>query len=384
MRWSIALVAALLLAGCSSKGGDQGPDVGILATDLQAGNVTQTVFPLEFAGGTREAELAISETFAATDACFLQFPQCVGPAERSYDLTPIIPSDVPVEMSIELDADNNLNIEFQMEEAQFIQQSEEGNGGANRIDALLVRAAAGTVTLVITYEFPDPSAAQGFTLTGKVHTVTRSNVVPPLLPVAIELGPGDIVNASGDGLEHFVAYPPTGTPLRALQNPFSIQVPADGPKGVWYLIGDADEAVRFTGPNRTISARLLEIIETDPVDVASNADTTFTMDVPTQPLLVGIGLQSKRLNPPGFFAGASLLGDYQVSLRSPGNVQVISDGDACAPAMCEQSVLRGISADYPSDFLGEHLTPGTYSATISVETANDIQAFGYALAIKAA
>ncbi len=379
MRWTVGVVAALLLAGCAAKDEPE-PQIGIPATDLAAGNITQTVFPLQFAGGTREASMTISETFAAGDACFIGFPDCIGAAERVIDLTAVVPAEAPVEMSIEVSADANVNLEFQLVDTQFIQVSEEENGGTMRIDATLVRAAAGTITLIATYEFPSPGSAQGFALEGLVHTVTRSDVIPSFLPVAIELGPGDVVNATGDGLEHFMAIPPQGAPLRAVQYPFSLKVPEDGARGTWFLIGDADEAIRMTGPNRTLSARLLEFTASDPVDLMPNQATSFTMDVAGQPLSVGLEIESKP-SAAGFFSGASVLGNYEVSLRSPGQVEVLGTKESCTP-WCDFALLRSLTEGFQSAFLSEHLTPGTYEATVTLETANDLQAYGWAISVK--
>lgn len=382
MRWTVAVVAALLLAGCSSKGTPEA-QIGIPATDLAPGNVTRTVFPLQFAGGTREASLPISETFSAGDACIIDFPDCVGgAAERSIDLTSIVPAEVPVEMSIEVSADANVDLDFEMADTQFIRLSQDGNGDTTRIDATLVRSAAGTITLVITYEFPGFGSAQGFVLEGLVHTVTRADVVPSFLPVAVELGPGDVVNATGDGLEHFVAIPPQGLPLRAVQYPFSLTVPDDGARGTWFLIGDADEAIRMTGPNRTLTARLLEFTATAPVDLAPNQGTSFPMEVAGQPLAVGVEIESKP-TPAGFFSGASFLGNHQVSMRTPGQVEVLGTQATCTP-WCDFSILGGLTQGFHSAFLSEHLVPGTYEATVTLETANDLQAYAWAISVKLA
>lgn len=379
MRWSVAVVAALLLAGCSSKGAPEA-QIGIPATDLAAGNITQTVFPLHFAGGTREADLVFTESFGPADGCTFEFPECPATSQREFDLVPAIPAEAPVELSITSDVDSSIDLELETTDTTILQMSEQGGQGNGRIDALLVRGKAGTVALRLTLQSavsPDGAAVEI-----RIHTVTRAEVVPSFLPVAIELGPGDVVNATGDGLEHFVAIPPTGAPLRAVQFPFSLTVPEDGARGTWFLIGDADEAIRMTGPNRTLSARLLEFTHTTPVDLAANQATTFTMDVPGQPLQVGLEIESKP-SAAGFFSGVSLLGNYQVSMRSPNQVEVLGTQETCTPA-CDFSMLRSMTASFESTLLGEHLVPGSYEATVTLETAHDLQAYGWAISIKSA
>ncbi|MHB1262484.1 MAG: hypothetical protein ACYC2H_12295 [Thermoplasmatota archaeon] len=377
MRWTVAVVAALLLAGCSSKDEPEA-QIGIPATDLAAGNITQTVFPLQFAGGTREADLLFSETFAPTDGCTFGFPECPAASQRQLDLVPAIPADAPVELIIQSNEDQSIDLQLMVTETTILRMSEDSDNGASSISALLVRAAAGTVTLHVTFGgFVNPDPVN---LEIRVHSVTRSDVVPSFLPVAIELGPGDIVNATGDGLEHFVAIPPTGLPLRAVQFPFSLQVPEDGARGTWFLIGDADEAIRMTGPNRTLSARLLEFTTTEPVDLMPNQATSFTMDVVGQPLAVGLEIESKP-SAAGFFSGASLLGNYEVSMRTPGQVEVLGTQATCTP-WCDFALLRSLTEGFQSAFLSEHLLPGVYEATVTLETANDLQAYAWAISIK--
>jgi hypothetical protein len=389
MRWSVALVAALVAAlvlpGCSSKDEPPAADIGIAATDLTAGSLPQTMFPLTFAGGTREGTLAIDETFAPTDLCPFGLDPCAASGQRTYDLTSIVPADVPVEMSVDITVDAEVDLGFAMADAQFIRMDEESQGGSVRLDATLVRLASGTVTLVLQFEWPGFGSVQGVTLQGAVRTVTHADVVPALLPVAVELGPGDVVNATADGLQQFVAFPPSGKAVRAVQYPYSLVIPDDAPRGTWFLVGDADEPLRVTGPNRTLSARLLEFQQTDPVDVPANQATTFTMDVAGHPLLVGLELESQRQVEP-FFGVLLIMGAHTPALVSPDQVQVLTGTDESAGCLpwCSFNPIGSFTWAYQSVFLDEHLTPGTFTATVEMTTANGVTASAWALSIRQA
>ncbi|MFA5944784.1 MAG: hypothetical protein WC876_10000 [Candidatus Thermoplasmatota archaeon] len=380
MRWSVLLVAAVLFSGCSAKE-TPAPEIGIPATDLAAGNVTQTIFPLAFAGGTREADLQFEESFGPTDGCTFGFPECPATSQRVLDLVAAVPAEAPVELTIKTDQDSNVNLELLTTDTTILQMSDEGTGSGTTMSLLLVRAPSGTISLQLTMlSGIDPDGA---TVVVAVHSVTRADVVPSLLPVAIELGPGDVVNATGDGLEHFVAFPPSGPALRAVQYPFSLRVPEDGAKGTYVLIGDADEALRLTGPNRTLSARLLDYAETTAVDIPANQATSFTMDVVGRPLRVGVVLETKD-DVAGFFGAMDILGPHTPTLVSPDNVQVLQDNQesaSCVP-WCSFTLIGGFSRGYVSADLDEHLMAGTFTATVDMGTANGITAYAWSLSIR--
>ena len=387
MRRSVALVAtlvtALVLSGCSSADDAPTEAVGIAATDLTANSLNQTMFPLRFAGGTREADLLFTETFGQTDGCLIEFPACPAASQRALDLTPAVPAEAPVELTIKTDQDSSVDLELMASDTTILKMSEEGTASGTSLNVLLVRAPSGTLSLQLT--LASSINPNGATVVVSVHTVSRADVVPAFLPVAIELGPGDVVNATGDGLEHFVAFPPSGEPIRSLQYPFSLTVPAEGAKGTYYLLASADEAVKLLGPNRTLSARLLDFVQTEPVDLAPNQATTFTMDVAGFPLHAGVGFRSKALAPDMFLHGLTLMGNHQVKLVSPDKVDVLGGAAVanCNP-MCEVAFLGSMDGiGYSSGFLNEHLKAGTYEATVTMETSNDVQAYAFALSIRA-
>lgn len=380
--------ALLLMAGCSSKpsapaaaapqpagGGDGGAP--------QPGN--DTLYLLQFAGGYREAELPVAVTFAQTDTClFLGRSVC---PEKSVDLTPIVPPGVPVELSVTLAVNSNFNAYITGDDAvSIVQYSSDYGSGTISIDVLLIRGGEGAVALTVQPVFPSADgAAAGPSATGTAHSVVRASVVPAYVPVAVELNPGETVNATGDGLEQLVAYPPGGgPPVRDLTAPFGFQVPASGPAGTYILFATADEAVRLMGPgpNRTLSAHRLVYLQTDPVDLVSGQEATWDMAIPGLPVEAGVVLESKDTVPDCCSAG-SFVGSRAVSLTAPGNVQVIMDHYDCMLVVaCSMTLLGNTSEWYGAPFLDEHLVPGTYTASVKADQTNASQAFSWALYIQ--
>jgi hypothetical protein len=381
MRVLPLLVLALLLAGCSSKApaaAPVAPDPLAAGPDAAApANVTQQV--LRFAGGDREASLAVDESVAATDTCIFTSATCT---PHTVDLTALVPTDVPVELSVNLAAPNTVYAYVYGDDGvSVVQYSSDRQGGGWSIDVLVVRGGEGTVQLVLYQYYPSAqSGGQPSAVTGTAHSAVRSSLVPADVPVSVDLGPGDVVNATGD-IEQFVAFPPSGPALRDLTYPFGIAIPAGAPTGRWTLFALADEAVRLTGPDRTLVAHRLAYSETEPVDLASGQEATWAMPVDRLPVDVGVVILSKD-TVPDCCAAAAFMGSSRVALTSPGNVQVITDQDDCIPFVsCNFLVLGSSSTWRSAGFLDEHLVPGTYTASVTADQANGFQAYSWALTV---
>lgn len=382
MRWTLGAVALLLLAGCASD-----PPAASVADPIDGaapldgpdeGNLTLT--PLRFAGEDREASLPIEMTFAATDQCLLGFTAC--PYQR-VDLTPLIPVDVPVELSVTLQVNTNVQGGVTgSEEVSFVMYSVEENQDRLRFDVLLVRSAAGVVELVLGALVPSMDQLQsGGLITGTAHTIARADVVPAYVPVAVPLGPGDVVEARGGGLEQLVVFPPAGDAIRVTTAPFQVELPADAADGQYFLFAVADEAVRMSGPNATLVAHRLVHLWGDPVDVPMAQETTWPLEIPGFPLMVGLEIQSKR-NVPDCCGVASYMGPRHVTVTTPANVEVVAEDVDCLPFMgCPLNPIGTSSNGYYTEFLDEHLVPGTYTASVLIDQANNMQAYAWALYI---
>ena len=376
--------AVLLLAGCSSK--PPAPAGAPAATGTDDGYApllgNDTLYPMQFAGGYREAEMPVAASFAPTDVCLFVGSMC---PEKVIDLTPVLPTDVPVELSVSLAVNGDVNAYIDGDDAvSIVQYSSDSESSKTTIDVLLVRGAEGAVTLhVRPFFLSGDDAASGVSATGTAHSVVRASVVPAYVPVSVLLNPGESVNATGDGLEQLVAYPPGGGPaVRDLTAPFGFQGPATGPAGTYILFATADEAVRFMGPNRTLSAHRLVFMDTEPVDLVSGQEATWDMAVPGLPVEAGVVLESKD-TVPGCCAAGSFIGSRSVALLAPGNVQVISDTFSCTLVVaCSATLLGYTSQWYGSAFLDEHLVPGTYTATVKPDQTNAAEAYSWAMYIQ--
>jgi hypothetical protein len=380
-----ATVLVALLAGCSSK--PEAPDASLPTPSgggpgdgsAPAGNATRA--QMEFRGGFQETEVAVSESFAPTEACTLS--EC---PRRSVDLTPLVPPDVPVELSVSLSVDGDLFAFLETsEDVSIVQSSSESSGEEISLDALLVRSPSGTVTLVLMAEFfAFESLPEGASATGTAHTVVRSSVVPAYVPVSVQLGPGETVNATGDGLEQFVAFAPDGVIVRDVTEPFGVTLPATAAAGSYTLFAVADEAVRLFGPpGRPLAAQRLLHMQTDAVPLQSGAPATWEAAVPGLPVWIGVVLESSEVVP-GCCSAGSYTGPHEVRLVGPGNVDVILEQNDCLlPALeCPMALVFSYYAYwYGSGFLSEQLVPGAYTATVTADQAVHAQAYTTAVYI---
>jgi hypothetical protein len=386
----MAFLAVLLVAGlsgCSSEP-DASPE-GLPTSETGsplASAANQTHVRMKFAGGDREAEMPIEATFAATDSCILGVPDCPAGAYKSVDLTSIVPAQVPVEISITLTVNSNIDAFVTGNEgADVLQASYEYNGGDLRIDVLVVRTPEGVVTLELFSGSPSLDAVQaGAKVTGLAHSISRSSLVPSGVPVAVRLGPGDVVNATGDGLERFVAYPPTGPAIQIVQYPYELRLADDAPEGDYFLMGLADEAIRLAGPNRTLTAHHLASVVTDFVDVPMGQEVSWDMPLEGFPVWVGLEITGKQ-DLQDCCGAAHYMGSRHVRLLSPDNVNVLTEDEDydCLPAMgCQLSVFGNVWEFYNSEGFDEHLVPGTYTATVTIDQANNLQAHSMAMVIQ--
>ncbi|MEA3137237.1 MAG: hypothetical protein QOJ26_334 [Thermoplasmata archaeon] len=385
----MACLAVLLLAGlagCSSKP-EAAADDSLAVPEggsMLAAAVNETNVRMTFAGADREAELPVDESFQAADSCIIGFPDCPAGSLRSIDLTSIVPALAPVELSISLTTNGGLNAYVGIDEqTSMLQYSQERNAGTIRIDVLLVRGLDGVVTLELTNTgFSLDAATAGASVTGLVHTISRAAVVPAYLPISVQLGPGDVVNATGDGLEQLVAYPPTGPAIRLTQYPFELRIAKDAPEGDYYLIAMADEAVRLTGPNRTLTAHRLVYTQTDAVNVPMGQAVSWDMPLEGFPVRAGMRIVGKE-DVPGCCGAAHYMGPRHIRLTSPDSVDVLAEDVDCLPIMgCQFSLIGNVGMSYMSGYLDEHLVKGTYTASLTVDQANNLQAYSWATVIE--
>ncbi|HUR25944.1 MAG TPA: hypothetical protein VM327_08040 [Candidatus Thermoplasmatota archaeon] len=383
MRWLPATLAILVaVSGCSSPGPKDTPSAVMpddVAMDAQT-DLNGTAHRMVFAGGDQEASLSFELTFGPTDPCLFAASLC-SHGLQEVDLTPAVPAEVPVGLTVELTGPGNYDLSLVSNEATVVRYEEDYSSGTWTIDAILVRGSSGTLTLTVQYVLPSVESAQGVTLAGRAHSSARGDVVPAYIPVAVELRPGDVINATGDGLTQFVVFPPEGAPLRAVAFPFGLRVPDTYPAGTYFVVADADEAIRMTGPDRPLSARAITYTRTEPLDVVPGQETTWEMAVPGHPLNAGVVLESKPTS--GDLSLASFPGNFKARLTSPENVDVIAVDQPCTPAVDCGIVLAGHNGySSPGTYLDEHLVPGTYLASMTMENGHDMRAYSWAISVQ--
>jgi hypothetical protein len=374
--------AMLFLSGCASPeaaatpADADGPD----PADLTLGSASLPLMPMRFAGGGHEATLPIDLAWAAADVC--PFTNGICPQSvREVDLTPLVPAQVPVELSLAVAGDGNYDLRLLAGEGvTLLRYVEDYGAGTYRIDATLVRSPEGTVGLWAQYYLPSLLSVVEASLRGQAHAVSRDEVVPAFVPVAVELGPGDAINATGDGLTQLVLIPPRGEALRAVQAPFELRVPEGYPAGTYVAVVDSEEAVRLLGPDRPLSARQLVFAQTAPVDLAAGAVASWSMPVQGHPLVLGVVVGTK-VTVEGS-AVAAFPGNLDVKLTSPRNVDVVAERQECLVLVsCGMALLGSYSYGFSTDLLDEHLVPGEYAVSVTTDGGRDMQAWSWSLTV---
>lgn len=379
MRVACLAIVALLLSGCAEDAPTETTTGS--TTSLTSSLSVQDEVPLNFASGDYEALASFEATFTGTDSCF---PQCSGTARQVIDLTPYVPAEAPVELTVNIQHDGSVESTLIFEEATPIRQDREGGGqgggGATQLSALMVRNSAGTVELRLTHRI-NPGSPNGVTATIEVRSVVRADVLVPGIPAAVNLPPGSILNFTNDELEQAVLITGDGTVVRDLDTPFSLQVPnGTGDSIVMVLGGDT----KVLGPNVTMEARRVVEEMTPPKDLAAG-ETTLQLDAPKAPLLLGVVISSKNSGVP-FLDGPSVLGPFQVTVTSPANVAVLEEdcqggGGGGFPLCGAALAFGGDDAYFQTAFLDEYLVPGAYTVSITTQQVNGYEAFAYQVQI---
>jgi hypothetical protein len=136
------------------------------------------------------------------------------------------------------------------------------------------------------------------------------------------------------------------------------------------------------GPNRTLTAHRLAFAQTDPQDIVVGTELTWPMALEGYPLHVGLTVQSKdTVQGSAFMAYA---GNFHATVKAPGNVQVMLYDQTCTLVFleCGFALLGQQSFSGASELLDEHLLPGTYTASVTMDGGRDMQAYSWAVTIQ--
>jgi hypothetical protein len=374
MRSVLVVVLFLLLAGCASPkeptdstDGGKNPAAAALASPAPV--------PLRFAAGNFEALNTFKKTFQPTDICTFQ---CNGAGIQRIDLTPFIPANAPVEISVTTTSDGSVDARLDYKDAQPVRQSRTGGqGGADVISALVTRADSGAVELILQREFGFRGATP-VDANVEVRSVVRADVLAAGVPAAVNLAPGAVINFTGEDVDQAVLLLPNGEILRDVVAPFSFTVP-NGTSGESVLMvvgGDAN----VVGPNVTMTAKRVAMTVGSLHPVQNGAPTKWDFSTEKTPLLVGVAFA--RTQGVSFISVAAL-GPYSIKVTAPGNVPVIERSSNCngIPLSCANTLFfaGSTSPAFSSQFLGEYLKAGTYSVEIAAQQATGYSAYEYVL-----
>lgn len=280
---ALAAVAVALLAGCASPAEQAATRVGDSLEDPDdAPASVARIGQLRFPGEEANSTVAFSGEFPTPNTCFVE-DECPESTLR-FDLTPQVPAGVPVEVSATLDSDACLDAWFELTQASLLRYTDGGS-----LAALLVRHEGGTVTLAVR----DCSLfAGGFTDTAvpveaEARTVSRPDVLPVYVPVAVDLQAGDRVEAKGDDLSDLVVVPP-GQPPRHLADEPSFVV-ADGlPAGRYILVALGSGTVTLRGADRLLQPLEVKTVQGEERDLASGQELSWDFALPGVPLYAGL------------------------------------------------------------------------------------------------
>jgi hypothetical protein len=368
----LAVAFAVLLSGCSADPAPAAAPAGPVGEPLSSGdaplNATQDLLLFETA--SQEQGLAQDGVFAVGDSCmpFGGAVPCSG--ERVFDLTPIVPADVPVQVSVAVDDDAGpgvfIDVYLRFEQAAATTYLESEDDGA--LVAVVVMQAGGRVEAVVTQFFPSllPPAEVNFHL--EARTVVRPDVVPSFVPVAVDLEPGQTLLAAGDDLEDLVVIPPGGTALHHL-GPYVYNATSSG-RHVVIASGQGDTRL-YGPPGTTLQALLVQLHQGEPHPVPSGEEVAWSFTLEGIPLYVGLLVETA--DQAQGFAVAPFHGNHELTMTHAGFDVLQASETGCAVSCGFSLVGSGTTDHAVSDYLDEHIGPGAYEVTARFETANGMQ-----------
>lgn len=312
---------------------------------------------MRFASGAHEDNLTGQATYSIADQAILG----INPGEVVFDLTSIIPAEAPVEMTITLDANANL---------EFIDATATGDTDFGTDFAfIVVRAPTGQVLLHVYNPggFFPPNPAP--TATFNARAVVRPDFVNPGIPVVVALGAADTVNVTGEGIDQLLVLDPHGNAQRITTAPYSMST--NGTAGEYTLLVSGEQPVQFQGPDAPLRAKRLVTVVEEPHALTSGTETTWSVAIAGRPLVAELVLEQVQTTP--FFGVATLVTAYEVQVLAPDQTPVIAAQHACQP-MCGLSVLGGMSIGFRSEPFDPALDPGSYQVAVTY-TGNNLQAY---------
>lgn len=329
----VASVLLVSLAGCASPAPDIADASGTPLSGAAAVGGGPAAGAMHFGAADFNETSIYAGDFPLPNAC-TPLQDCPEQVQR-FDLTQQVPADAPVELTATVTSDDFLQAYLEVEETSIVRMSSQA-GASNQIAATLVRAQAGTVSLVVEHHSNlngDPTAAS-VPFQAEVRSVVRSSIVPALLPVFAHLAPGDRIEAMGagaDDLDDIVVIPPGQDPIHLLKVT-SFNVSADLPTGDYLVLVKGADAM-LHGPNVTLRPARVERLVGEERAVPSSGGLTWTTSVPGIPLFAGLTISAGSTQG-GVQPGFSYLGNFRLAIRQNGQDLQVYATDDC-PAVCD-------------------------------------------------
>lgn len=196
--WVLAiLVLSLSLTGCLGGGDETGTvdDSGPAARGDQGGNELEALTPLRFGVDEPVSEVRWENgTFQVAEH---SYPKGVvtsqtgeyDPDRREIDVTPLIPQDVPVRLTAEVNADlgeGDLDIWFQLpQEEIWTSDFDTPYGGYSRVEMTVLHTSREPITLMLRYDEIDDSESFDYTL--KYSVQAEPATLSPGVPTGIHV-----------------------------------------------------------------------------------------------------------------------------------------------------------------------------------------------------
>lgn len=373
---ALALAALLLVApltGCLGLTGDDGGDEDDLSSSSTQGpggtsqasvsDAGSNLTPLRFPEGEgTNATVWANGTFSPEQNCYAGGCQ-TGSAFEQVTLDEELPDGLPVEVRATLTYETGptifgrpVDLSLFSEDATFYTWESEDGDDQEVIEATVL-GGSGPITAEVTYRFPTGSEPEvSYTL--QVESTSSRTLVPAGVPVAVDLGPGErleaLATAEGKAAidlrgpsDERVAYD-AGEGGRA-----TVTLPDDASSGEYVaLVPGASQPVRLLANASAETMRPLDVEVTagDLEEGQPGQPVEITFEMTKPPTAVGAYLTESRP------FGASLE-EGDLTLAAPGGT-VIDSSFGCT--VCVSSGFVAVDWSATGD---PALEPGTYTLT---------------------
>lgn len=373
---ALALATLLLVApltGCLGFTGDDGGDEDDLSSasaDGQGGasqaqlsdgetNLTKLAFP---DGEGTNATIWANGTFSPEQSCYAG--GCLtGSAFEQVTLDEELPDGLPVEIQATLTYDTGptifgqpVDLSLFSEDATFYTWENE-DGDDQEIIKATVLGGTGPITTEVEYRFPT-GAEPEVSYTLQIEVTAGRTLVPAGVPVAVDLGPGERLEAlaTGDGKTAIDLRGPSDewvTYATSEDGRATITLPDDASSGEYVALVPSDSQpvqLRTNASVETMRPLDVEVTAGDLVQGQPGQPIEVTFDMTKPPTAVGAYLTE------GQPAGASIE-EGDLTLAAPGGT-VIDSSFGCNVCISSNYVAVDWSAT------GDRaLEPGTYTLT---------------------